>query len=302
MGEAEERGRGGARGDRPLDAAERTALFDALEEGLEQALPGVEILDRELTLDDGVDADLAGVDAAGRVFVALLGEPDADVTALRVLDLLAWVRGNSAVLARHLGSSAARPDQPARLVVVLPEAPARLRRRLRTLSVAGVELLGLRTIQSRGGERVYLTALERPSRLAPASGVPGEAFLGGLPIGVRSLARHAVDRIERLDNELEALVDDDAIAWRFRGRTLVRLERVGDGLRATLGAEHVPRSVRAEADVEALLEDALSELVPMFADGAPPERRHHAPPDASGGFPLLDEPLLTAEEIEAFRD
>ena len=311
--------------ERPLDPSEKDALFEALALGLEDALPGISVLDRALVLDDGVGCDLAAVDAAGRLVVVILAEPDPDRATLAVVDLVTWVRAHAAVLVRHLNAPALRPEQPPRTLVVLTETAEVLRQRLATLGSAGVELFGLRTIQSAAGDKVYLSSISSPDTAANPPSDPSEAFIGALPEDLRELGRHAVERIARLDDELVALPGRDSILWRFRGESLVRLERNGDRLRATLGPEHEVRPLRHPEDVEDLLEGALSRLVPLFS--RPRIETHSGPSTLAGGsaagggtgsmgdpsslaapramargYPSHGEPLLTAEELEAFRD
>ncbi|MFT5292323.1 MAG: hypothetical protein ACI82F_004409 [Planctomycetota bacterium] len=302
-----------ADGEGDLKPSEKVALLEALGRGLEEALPGIEVLDRALVLDEGVQADLAAVDGSGRLLVVLLADTDADRATLAVLDLVAWVREHSSVLIRHLDCPALRADKSVRTLVVVTESVDSLCRRLVALDGSGVELFGLRTIQSSAGDRVYLSSIGAPGRSPLAPEEIGDAFIGALPEDLRELGRHAVDRITRLDDELVALAGDDSIAWRFRGESLVRIERAGDRLRATLGPEHKLWPLRSTEDVEELLEGALSRLVPLFStvalggqnDGADDglgcgeEKR---PDVMSQSMPSGGKPLLSDEEMRAFHD
>jgi len=89
------------------EAAEReegeSGPLAALSTGLDEIVPGVEILDRELAFEGGARADLAGVDPSGRLLFVLLAGEDADRAALEALDALTVLRTQMELLVRHFG-------------------------------------------------------------------------------------------------------------------------------------------------------------------------------------------------------
>jgi len=286
----------------PEEPREKGELWRALEAGLQEILPGLTVLDRDLVFDEGGRADLAAADATGRLILVLLAE-DLDRTALEALDALSFARRHATLLAHHFKGRVEAELEP-RIVVVTPAVDERLTLRLAPLLGSGLELFGVRTLASRSGERSYLVPLE------PAEASPGlarvhgeEAFLEALPSDLRGLAADALERLGRLDDELELLATRDALSWRFRGEVLVRIERAGNLLRASVSPHEERHPLDGGPALEDLLERALGRLVsllgPRGGEGGDAEGDPGTTPRA-----LLEkgEPLLSPEEIEAFRD
>src|SRR5262245_56460227 len=76
----------------PTDPTEERGPLTALTEGLDEIVPGLRVLDRELVFEGGGRADLAAVDPSGRLHLVLLAHEDADKAALEALDAVAVVR------------------------------------------------------------------------------------------------------------------------------------------------------------------------------------------------------------------
>jgi len=271
--------------------------LSALIDGLDEIVPGLEILDRELVFEGGARTDLAGVDPSGRLHLVLLAGEDADRAALEALDALNVLRSQLELLVRHFGERRVNPERAPRLFVVSPVADGRLKERLAALADAGVVVLGLRTVKSAAGERAYLVRLgsERGTAASPG-GVA--AFLHSLPARLEPLGAVLVKRMERLDEELEPSADGTTLVWRLRGEVLCRVERVGDLLQGSVAPRHEPLSLADMADLEALVERALDRLVRIL--GMTPEREGHAGP--KNLVARHDAPILTPEEIQAFRE
>jgi len=309
---------------RPRSRPKKTApdddelLLAALRAGLEEALPGLEIVDRDLVLDERGRADLAAVDASGRLVLVIVAAKNGDRTALDALDALAFARRNADVLARHLDPRIEPGLQP-RVVVVDPSNAADLLERLTPLAPQGIEVFGVRTIKSAAGERSYLIAREAPGAIGGPGGV--EAFLEALPESLRELGRGLAERMQRLDDELLATGDRNTVVWRLNGDVLARLERVGRHLQASVGPERRAGPIRDPADADRLLEGAMARLVECLERRGAVGTAAEAPADVPGapeapegpGAPLEgdrersrapgdDEPLLTEEEIQAFRE
>ncbi len=270
--------------------AERSKILAALEAGLIEAWSGLEVLDRELVFDDDRRADLAAVEATGRAVLVLIAGEDSAETVLAALDLLDFARSNVEIVARHLGEPADAFLEP-RVAVVDPRNDPRLLERLGRLSKSGIEVIGVRTVRSASGERSYLVA----SRLLLEEPASAEILLAGLPLPLSDLARPLFDRMARVDPECRALADRGAVVWRARGAVLARLERRDDRLEASFESG-VRFSLAGAEDVERVVETALERV----ARGIEPGRGATAPRQLSG-IPE-SEPLLTPEEIQAFRD
>lgn len=280
---------------------EHTELLGALAAGLTEVLPGLEILDRDLVFEQGGRADLAGVDGGGRLVLVLVVDANPDLAALEVLDTHSLARRHADTIARHLvgNPSETRIDatlEP-RTIVIDPAGSERLLLRLGPILESGIELFALHAIRSAAGERAYLAPLTappmRPARRAKA---PEAGFLDALPPALAELGRAAVERLGRLDRELVVSGGSDAISWSHQSEVLVRLERVGNRLQAGVGPHLEPRVLESEEDLEPLLESALALLVQWLDYDAPAAPVNPLAPPGAG------DPILTREEIEAFRD
>ena len=62
------------------------AFQAALLEGLEDVLPGIEVVDRDIVFEGGARADLAAVDPSGRLVLVLLVTRDEEKAILGILD------------------------------------------------------------------------------------------------------------------------------------------------------------------------------------------------------------------------
>ena len=276
-----------------MSAEERTALLLAVGTGLEEVVPGFRILDRDLVLDDGARADLAGADLGGRLILVLLADENPDRAALEVLDTCSFLRRHVATVARHLPEGAIDVELEPRTVVIDPQSSARLLHRLAPLLDAGVDLLGLQSVSSASGDRSYLVPLVPPS--ATSRGIQAHAesvFLEALSPALVELGTEAVDRLSRLDRELVAVGSPDAISWRLGSEVLVRLERIGGRLQASLGPRHEPRVLGTISDLDPILEGTLARIVPTLELDETPLPGGREPP------PVDDSRILTDEEID----
>jgi hypothetical protein len=285
--------------ERPPEPSPTHDELAAVISAVEAALPGLEVLDRALEFDDGARADLAGVDASGRLVLVQLASDDGDRAALEALDLFALARRNPELFARHLQTAKIVVRLEPRVLVIVEPADVRLAQRLASLSGAGLEVFELRSVRSAAGHSSYL--LPRcpgvHDRGADAPPPSLERFLDGLPPERIDLARSLCDRLARLDDELRTEVGPEAVGWYFQDRLLVRLESRGTRLRGAVGPRGLLRDLDTDRDADELLESALSRLVEEVGHARP------APDPTEAGAPR-PEPiaLLTAEELDAFRE
>ena len=269
----------------------------ALIDGLDDIVPGLEVLDRELAFEGGARADVAAVDPSGRLHLVLLAGEDADKAALEALDALGVVRNQLELLLRHFGEGHVNPERAPRVLVVSPNSDVRLAERLSVLGDTGVLVLGLRTVKSAGGERAYLVRLDAAAR---ASGGAGgvSAFLRALPARLEPLGNALVERMERLDEELTPAADATTLVWRLAGEVLCRVERIGELLQASVAPRHEPLPLAELGDLDRLVEKAMARLVGVL-NLTRGDRPAPGPRPVPAG---REEPLLTAEEIQAFRE
>jgi hypothetical protein len=264
--------------------------------GLDEIVPGLEILDHELQFEGGARADLAGVDPAGRIHLVLVADVDPDKAALEALDLVGVTKSELELLVRHLGERSASLERAPRVLVVCSAPSTRLVERLGVLGDAGVLLLGLRTMKSARGEQRYLVRMEPAGRNSGGTGGVA-AFLRALPARLEALGNTLVERMERLDEELVPSGDATTLVWRLGGEVLLRVERIGELLQASAAPRHEPLPLGDLADLERVVGKAYAQLTRQLglARGEP------AGPGPRPAAAREDEPILTPEEIEAFR-
>lgn len=294
--EREDAAPAGERRPRARSDEERGPLA-ALIAGLDEIVPGIEVLDRELVFEGGARADLAAVDPSNRLYLVLLAGEDPDKAALEALDALGIVRGQLELLLRHFGEERVSAERAPRVLVVTPTSDTRLVERLSVLGDAGVLVLGLRSVKSAGGERAYLVRLDPSARATGGTGGVA-AFLRALPARLEPLGNALLERMERLDEELSASADASTLVWRLSGEVLCRVERIGELLQASVAPRHEPLALATTADLDTLVERAMARLV-----GTLKLTRGEGPPPGPRAVPgTREEPLLTAEEIQAFRE
>lgn len=290
---------------------------------LEEALPGVRMLDQDLELEGGGRADAAGVDNAGRIVLALVAGDDEDATALAVLEALSSGRRHADLIGRHLGARRVRADLGPRVVLVVPPEAERLVGRLAALRGQGLEILEIRGVKSRRGERSYLVPVETGDVVDLRPDPGAEAFLDALPpegeaplsegqAGLRELGELLVERMGRLDDELSVRASTGAVAWSLGEEVLVRAEQKGETLRASVGPAHKARAVTSVGELEAVLEAAMERMVELLDHAPPPPKGGLEPPPGAAGPPeepggrspgeVAEEGVLTDDELEAFRD
>jgi hypothetical protein len=279
--------------------------LDSLVDGLDEIVPGISVLDSELAFEGGARADLAAVDPSGRLHLVLVAGEDADRAALEALDALGVLRTQLELFVRHFGEGRINPERSPRVLVVSPGTDTRLAERLAPLADAGVSVLGLRTMRSRAGERSYLVKLDTGGRTAAAS-TGTAAFLRGLPSRLEALGNALVERMQRLDEELTPTADATTVVWRLADEVLVRVERIGDLLQASVAPRHEPLPLGDLADLERLTEKVYARLVRVLNLTRGEEPLAPLEPGAARGDgrreAQRDEPLLTPEEIQAFRE
>jgi len=285
----------------------------SLEGTLERNFPGLEILDRDLELSDRFRADLVAVEASGRLVLVLLVEGEGDEPVLAALEALAFAEHNAQVLAAHFEAPHLRSDQPPRVLLVAQNFPPSLVERLRPLFDSAVELFEVRCVKSARGENVFLATVGGESQVLAASGsATEEGFLKRLAPDLESIARHAIERMARVDEDLLLGVTGTRLSWSFRGTALARLELVGDRLHGSVAPNHEPRVLRSDAQVDFFVEEVMGRYVSCLGIDSDvlelprsrPESAETLPelPPSSGPIDLADADILSAEEMRAFQD
>lgn len=285
---------------RAPEEVDRRGALAALSAGLEEIVPGIEVLDRDLVFDEGGRADLAAVDPSGRLYLVLLADGENDRIVLDALDAYAFAEANRELLARHLRRPriALRDTQ---VIVICLEADDRLLSRLRPLLAHGIGLFRVRMLKSASGEHSYLVPWGAPERDVRGRGGV-DAFLERLPAGLLPLTRTLIERMQRLDAELEPGAEGEALVWRAGGEVVVRVTSRGDMLQAQVTPEDHGRRLRSEDDLEDLTERTLERLLEVWGTNGNGHGEPGEEPVGADPVPQEGLPILSPEEIEAFRD
>jgi hypothetical protein len=290
----------------------RSATHEELENALARVLPGFEVLDSELELSDVLTAALVGVDGMGHaVAVVRVEEGAADTAVLIALDALAFLDRNAQLLPEHLSSARVRPELAPRVVLVAEEFDDAVHRRLAPLLGERVELCELRVMTSAAGRRTYLVRLgAEGTPMAPGGAEAAEALFAALPEPSRLAGELLLGRMDRMDEELSLAVDGGQLTWQLGGEVVARLEADAGGLRGSIPPARDLSEVAGTGDAEAFVERAMGRYAALLTDREPPPKGNGTPREAplpadekpAFELPPASEPLLTAEELEAFRD
>ncbi|MCP3918206.1 MAG: hypothetical protein GY711_21865 [bacterium] len=269
-----------------------------LEIGLAHALPGVEIVDRDLGLGT-IAADLVGVDPQGRLVLVLIPEDPGDASVLTAIDAMSQARGTLALLARHLEEPRLALDLAPQIVLVGERFEPRTIERLSVFDELELRLLEVREVRSARSVSTFFVdpgagAAGAPPKLE-ARGV--ENFLVGLDEDQRAGTELLVRRLERVGEGVQLVAAGERLEWRFRGAPLCSVAPVGDELQANF-PRGAPRPLVEAEDFETFVEGAIERYFDLL-DGPPQDEDLQdveiVPPADTG-------PILTPEEIEAFRE
>ena len=288
------------------------------------ALPELEVIDRDLVVRESLAVDWVGVEAGERVCIVMLAERRGREVVLDVIDALTFTKANAEVLARHWDLDEHLLHEPPRAVCIAESFDAEAVERFDALTEIGdveVRLFEIRTLSSQAGRASYLVPLRAD---VPTS--TGGAFLDNVPDESTELAELFVERMARVDDGLELRERSSALEWTLDGRAVGELRVRAGRLEGLLPGFPSPLSVRDTQEIDEFIDQALARLVELEGGVRParetPDRNETARPrgievgelEAADGdeLPELEdielipqdptEPLLTAEEIDAFRD
>jgi hypothetical protein len=255
--------------------AEREALLGILETDLQRLVPGVGVVDRGLVLtrahvrgqvrgSEGRRADLVLLDESGRALIVLVVDGRGDDTVLAAIDALAFARAS--------GDALARPTRP----LAPREISTRVALVAETFSVRALE--GLSILPERG----------------PNPAVSRESFLATIPEFLRATADQLLRRLARIDAEIEFTFAEGAVEIRCGERELCVLDVHDGSLRGEIPALDRSLPIRGMDDADLLLDEVLKEHLHDL-ESIPLVRPTRSPRPS-------EEPLLSPEEIAAFRD
>ncbi|MDP6540644.1 MAG: hypothetical protein QF903_13280 [Planctomycetota bacterium] len=308
--------------DAPPDSAPAPDAGDPTERALGAHLPGLRLIDRDLCLDDRPIADFAGL-IAGRPVLFLAIEGDDEAALLRTGDALGFARRHPDALAGHLGVDGAEEETggtgrpPTARTVLLSDTPfsPALLERLAGLGEADLLVLQRRRLHSAVGESEFFVAVDvappspgdraaTPAASPVALGREGapegaRAFLAALPQALAVTGQTLIERIGRIDEGLmcRSPSPEGGLEWYDDGELLCSLRATDGHLEARLAGTDVPHSIRTLAGVDVFLDWLLTFHLERL--GPPVESGELAEVELT---PPTPGPILTPEEIEAFRE
>lgn len=287
----------------------RRALVEAFETALLRELGGARVVDRGLRCDGRPVAEIVLLHER-RLVLALAVDGASGRTPERALAARAFAGSRAGALAAHLSSELDESELAADtrplvlLVSARPYAP-RVLERLRALAGPELCVLELHLLQSRAGSSSSLERVLPPPEREPALASPPQAaeraprdaierFARSLAGPQERLALDLARRIARIDPGLQLESGEGELAWLRDGELLCCLRAVDGRLEGQLAESRIPHRIHAPAAAEVFLDWVLSLYLAQL-EGGPTDRPHPRPLEPTG-------PLLTPEELEAFRD
>jgi hypothetical protein len=280
---------------------ERAALLEAVEADLARLLPDLEIVDRGLDLSRGPvrgafsrRADLVAVDGSGRPLLVLLVDGRGDDTVLTAINALAFARQSGDAVARPAREALLR-GAAARVALVAEAFSSRSLDGLSLLPERELLLFEARKIESGSGSRVRLVRQPLLPARAGNEAADRGGFLATVPEALRGTAELLLRRLARVDAAVECSFGEGTASFRCEGRELCSVEVREGGLFGAIPALERSLPIHGMDDADAFLDEVLREHILLLGEG------WGAPPLAASTR-VREPPLLTPEEIAAFRD
>jgi hypothetical protein len=306
-------------------------LLERVELACSEVIPGFRVHERHLCFDGRKVADLLGW-AGGRAILVSIIEDDSDGGALRALDGLALAHSQPEILSSYL-SDTITGALPARVVLVSDSFSPLLLERLALLRGDTLWLVRRHELVSASGSVTRLERLDGDSRTVHRG--PGSApsewpddeplrrFLARIAPDRLALALEVIGRVGRIDPSIETSEADGALYWRCGDSILCTLVWIDGHLELLLEGSSVPHAIRDEAGIDFVLDWVMAaylellerdrveerEPQPSPVKAEVPQPELEAPEEPAEEElpnvelrPLPPGPLLTAEEIDAFRD
>lgn len=271
-----------------------------------------EVLDRDLELPalSGASArrlvEIVAADGAGHLILALEVDGESEETLLAAVDALCLTRAQFDLLARHLSRSRldegelerARLEQREPLVVLVSRSfSTRVIARLALLAAGELQLFEIASIKSANRAGAYLVPIDRHTIPARRSTRTSADFIAELPVSQRAVAELAIKLISRIDCDLACEVASGVVQWSFDRQPLCSLVARAGRLEGGRAFQETRIALRSPSDVEEFVDGVLREHLHMLVGD------DSSAPDAGIAADLRGrEPILTPEEIAAFRD
>lgn len=270
------------------NGADRSAVHGILEAELLRLAPGFEVVDRGLVLatrsansPGARRADLVLADGEGSLILAIVVDGSREGTVLGAVEALLFARENAAAM---LPSTRPR-DVRATVALIAEGHSEQSLAALDLLPADELWILEAKRFESASGVRTVLVSLTPPPAIAAPIDPEREAFLRRLPDPIRDAAESLLLRLVRLGGDLRTTFANDRATLRSGTREICSLEIEDGRLRADAPALPRPRGIDRAEDAETFLDEVMRK-----------ELSEQGGEEGEGG------PLLTPEEIAAFRD
>jgi hypothetical protein len=306
-----------------FESDDLSAVIATLEVSLGEHLVGFEVIDRDLSIPafpetsarsadpapasarsadseaTSARADVVGVDRSGRLVLVLFVDGGEDSTAIAALEVLAFARANLEFAAQHWSAHGVSAGRSPIVVLIADHFDARLKHVLAIVDREALRLFEVRALRSASSVSSYLSPCEAPPGASGLARASPEDLLSTWPGESRALAADLSRRLARIDDALEPGAVSDALVWRNRGRAVCTLAWIGGVLQGEVGADRSAVRIETQDDADSFLERALREQMHSWSTDADGGERKRRPADI---LERRGEPLLTAEEMAAFRD
>lgn len=243
----------------PIPPAAR-ALGAPLRTLVEHLEPGLTALQEEIDLDGRCTIDLLAVDASRRAVCCFAAEARSDTRlAAELLEARRWLEAHAGLLARLLAGRSPRFDLPPRFVVIGSELPDAAVSLWQSLGIDELELHELHRVRFGAQE---LTGFARRDRFGAdnddaATGPSAYSVPSGITQApARELCSDAMELLQRLDPQMQAIGDRFGRQFFVAQRKLVELRGAGAELALAIG-DAAPVTVRNRYELDRQLDRAL---------------------------------------------
>lgn len=272
------------------------ATLRAAESAFLAAFVGARIVERDVQLGSGLRWTWLAELSDGALCAVSLQTRGRGALVWRALDALAELEDHEAELRRSLRlSPVGASSAPPRALLIVESAARALARRLELVAperLAGYKLLRLET---RARSEVSLQAIAPPRWQGRASSQwppSAERSVGSEGIQVSKIDG-IVERLRRLDAAVNVEQAGGSTLVQVHGHELARFDRLGDACGAQVGPSDEVFTLETPADVERFLAASVERYLDLGCwTGA----------EGGAAALALGEPLLTREELAAFRE
>ncbi|MBL8804323.1 MAG: hypothetical protein JNN27_20160 [Planctomycetes bacterium] len=272
------------------------ALLRAAETAFLAVFVGARIVERDVQLGSGLRWTWLAVLSDGALCAVAVQVRGRGALIWRSLDALAELEEHEGEVRRTLRLPPLSASSPAPQAVLIVEFAARaFARRLELVAAARVAGYRLLSLETRARSEVSLQAVSPRPRLERAGSQwqpNAQRRAGSEGIHVSKIDG-IVERLRRLDSAVNVERANGATLVQVHGHELARLDQQGDACGAQVGPSDEVFTLETAADVERFLAASVERYLDLGCwTGA----------EGGAAALALGEPLLTREELAAFRE